>query len=89
MGARKLEQRVVAKKDNAIDPDKELSEAVRVAATNGSVDALVRRGRRTERLSTTDSPYIYTHEWYTENNTEENEFGIACEIVKHQLRPKK
>lgn len=89
MGARVLEQRVVAKSDQMINPDAELIEAAKVAAKNGSVDATIRRGGRSVKVSTVDSPYVYVHEWFTENNTEANEFGQACEIVRHQLRDKK
>ncbi|UOV01634.1 DUF4747 family protein [Pseudoxanthomonas mexicana] len=89
MGARSIEQKVQAKKDVNFKPDAELIEAARVAATNGSVDALIRQGHRTRKVSTIDTPLIYSHEWYTENNTEEKEFGVACEIIRHQLRVKK
>lgn len=89
MGARSLTQVAVAKKDTQFRPDQELSEAARVAATNGSVAATIRSGKRTRRVSTLDAPLIHTHEWYTETNTEEKEFGIACEILRHQLRDQK
>jgi len=86
LGARTLEQRVVAKSDRPIKPDAELVEAARIAARNGEVSATVKHGGRTMKVSTTDSPFVYVHEWHTGNNTEENEFGKACDIVRHQLR---
>lgn len=89
IGARSIEQRVVAKKDESISPDGALIEAATVASTNGQVDATVRRGKRTVQISTRNSPLIHTHTYFSESNTEASEFGIACENVRHRLRSTK
>lgn len=86
MNAKRLDQVVVAKRDGFIAPDALLIQEAKIAAKNGRVDAKIKRDGRSKDISTKDSAYIYVHTYSIESNTTEREFGIAAEVVRHQLR---
>jgi hypothetical protein len=86
INAQRIETHVHAKKDNSIKPDKELRQSAHVAADNGIVNAIIIRDGRNFPISSSNQPFQHVHRYSTEVNTEEAEFGIACETVRHQLR---
>ena len=83
--AKRLELIVVAKRNEFIEPDAPLVRQAKVAGTNGRVDAIVVREGRTAKVSTTDTPLIYSHTFDDRSNAEANEFRIAADALHHQL----
>lgn len=79
------ETRMVAKPDEAVEFDSELQESTRIAAKNGHAEARITRGGRVERISTLDTPYVYTHTYYDDVTTLEEAFRSAADTVKSQL----
>jgi len=86
--ALRLQQSVVAKKNDFIQPDEELKSDLRVASTNGQVKATVKRGNRLVKISTVDTPYEYLHSYDGSKSTtiDEGEFGIAADRALDELR---
>lgn len=87
MRALRLQQTVVARSKEFILPDEKLASDLRVAATNGQVKAMIKKGNRLVKVSTTDTPFLYVHE-YTANRSQldEGEFGIAADRALGELR---
>jgi hypothetical protein len=89
MRVRRLEQLVVAKAKASIQPDSELIESATVASTNGRVDATVVREGRSIKLSTTETPFVYTHTYTaSDNSIDAMEFAIAADRVWRRIRSK-
>jgi len=86
LNARKIEQTIVAKKSEVIEPDPLFIEMAKIASKNGQVDAIVVHGGKVSKISTKDMPYVHAHGYSTEVSTEDSAFGDACESVRHQLR---
>lgn len=88
MHALRLQQTVVAKKNDYIQPDEQLKSDLRVASTNGQVKAVVRKGSRLIKISTVDTPYEYVHTYDGKRTTtiDEGEFGIAADSALAELK---
>jgi hypothetical protein len=86
MDAQSGAQEFVSKSDGFVKPDAKLIETAKVASRSGYVAAIVRDDGKSERISTIDTPYMHSHRYSTEVHTEKDAFGIACEIVRHDLR---
>lgn len=86
MDAQTATQKYVAKADAYVKPDQNLTESAKVAARSGYVSAVVRDAGKSQRISTVDTPYVFSYPYSTEVHTEDNAFNIACELVRHDLR---
>lgn len=86
--ALRIQQSVLARKNEFIAPDDQLRSDLRIASTNGQVKAMVKKGRRLVRISTIDTPFEYVHEYEAKRTTtiDEGEFGIAADRALAQLK---
>lgn len=84
----RLQQSVVARKSQFIQPDEKLASDLKIAATNGHVKAAIKKGNRTVVVSTADTPFMYVHEYTLQRGKtfEEGEFGIAADRALAELR---
>lgn len=88
MRVQRLEQTVVAKKNEYVKPDEQLKSDIRVAANNGSVNAKIVEGKRVVPVSTEETPFEYVHLYWSgrDQDVHGGEFNIAADRVLTKLR---
>jgi len=86
MLARRMERIVVAKSKAHLALDEEIVQEARIGAKNGKVEAKVEVGKKVEKISTVETPFLYSHSYYAGEGTIEGEFGVASGRAVSDLR---
>lgn len=83
--ARKKDTTYVAERGASLQPDQELEAEAKIASRNGRVEANIRKGRRVSKVSTIDTPYVYTYEYDDRGTAEWDAFTQACDNAHAEI----